>query len=232
MPAALTANTITVILAVIFAAVAVIDLPLFQDITRKDDLETAGLVEHLTVAALIPGILAAIFALVRYRRRFPSAASWGWLLLWTLACIYFAGEECSWGQWYLGYETPEALAEVNDQNEANLHNISSWLDQKPRAAVETFIILAGLILPVVLWKLGKSPARDSLTATVLAPAMCWGAAAWFLVVRFIDQIDTPITIEYGTSEFREFVIAWFLMLYLMSFPIRLARRPAATPPVP
>lgn len=44
-------------------------------------------------------------------------------LLFLVAC----GEELSWGQHVLGFETPEGLRGANVQAEVNLHNLS-WLD--------------------------------------------------------------------------------------------------------
>lgn len=47
----------------------------------------------------------------------------GWFLL--LAIVFFVGggEEISWGQRILGFNTPEALSEINVQHEFSLHNI-------------------------------------------------------------------------------------------------------------
>jgi hypothetical protein len=45
-----------------------------------------------------------------------------------LAVVFFfgAGEEISWGQRILGFETPESVSQVNRQEEFNLHNLASW----------------------------------------------------------------------------------------------------------
>ncbi|MEE8428291.1 MAG: hypothetical protein V3S33_02155 [Gammaproteobacteria bacterium] len=47
-------------------------------------------------------------------------------LLYGLLLVVGAGEEVSWGQHWLGFKTPESLAEVNVQGEFNLHNIGSY----------------------------------------------------------------------------------------------------------
>lgn len=216
-----------------FAVIAAVDPDHFDHLARKDNFADTGLIEHLTVAVLIPGIAAAGIALARWRRVLESGALTLWLLLWTLACIYFAGEECSWGQWYMGFETPEALTSLNDQGEMNLHNISSWLDQKPRTLVEMFVITAGFLFPAV-WMLrnrrvgipkksvvSKSDSRDWLLIWTLAPAMCWAAGAVFLFQRIADEVNTPWMQRVGTSEFRELVVAWFLSLYLISYALRM-----------
>ena len=45
-----------------------------------------------------------------------------------LALLFFvgAGEELSWGQRMLGFATPEAISQVNRQEEFNLHNLTVW----------------------------------------------------------------------------------------------------------
>ncbi len=103
-----------------------------------------GIVELATPAVLLVAIAAGGAAL-RYRGRFPGA----WLNLWvplvTLACFYFAGEELSWGQHLFGWATPEYWNTINDQGETNLHNISSWFDQKPRMLLELFVLYGGIV---------------------------------------------------------------------------------------
>ena len=76
------------------------------------------------------------------------------LLLWfsiaTLGVAYTAGEEISWAQHLVGWGTPHWWADLNDQGETNLHNVSSWLDQKPRALLEVGIVIGGIVLPLLL----------------------------------------------------------------------------------
>ncbi len=56
------------------------------------------------------------------------------LIVAGLAFFWASGEEISWGQHMFGTVTPEWLAEVNGQNETNLHNINKkffdrWLER-------------------------------------------------------------------------------------------------------
>lgn len=46
-----------------------------------------------------------------------------WILLLGLLLFFGAGEEISWGQRLAGFETPEALNQVNVQREFNIHNL-------------------------------------------------------------------------------------------------------------
>lgn len=55
------------------------------------------------------------------------AAAWRRVAYACLAFLLFVacGEELSWGQHFLGFETPESIKEINAQDEVNLHNL--WL---------------------------------------------------------------------------------------------------------
>ena len=193
-------------------------------IVSRDSLEGAGLAENLTVVLLIPAIIASFYVLVRYGRLLPDFRAFGWLLMWTLACVYFAGEETSWGQWYFQWGTPDGFKEINDQQETNLHNISSWMDQKPRALVELWIFIGGIILPLVRWVRGRSGyAVDQWKYWIQTPTLCFSAALFFTTVRFAKWNDHLVLQRYGHSELRELAIALFLALYLSSFLVRLTK---------
>lgn len=89
--------------------------------------------------------------------------------------LFGAGEEISWGQRLLGFQTPEQLAEVNTQKEFNTHNLAIWQNSKfldanrlfdifwflfavvtPAAAllVPSFRKFAGKFIPIVHWAPG------------------------------------------------------------------------------
>jgi hypothetical protein len=177
-----------------------------------------GVVELATPAVLFCGIGVGIAAL-RYRDRLPQLWLGGWVGLVTLACVYFAGEELSWGQHLVGWVTPEVLMDLNDQGETNIHNISSWFDQKPRLLLELWVLYGGIIRPL------------RMRHRVLAPSdwrywfwpspVCLPTAALAILVRLPDRLDDwlgigplPLAIRY--SEPQEYYFAVFLSLYLCS----------------
>jgi hypothetical protein len=198
-------------------------------ITRSDhDPAGTGIAEHATALVLVPGIAAGVAAW-RARARLPSASLGWWILGWTLAAVYFAGEEVSWGQHLFGWQTPEVLQAVNRQSETNLHNISSWLDRKPRAAVELWILVAGLAVPLA--RLGRRAAPDpARAADWFWPTIAMvPSAALFLVFRAHKWVSEAsgreIVAWLSESEVREYYIALCLSLYLGSIAWRL-RHPA------
>ncbi len=158
---ALGANLLALGAFVPLAAIALFDPPRFAAMAAKDHGGHWPLFETLTPIVLLPGIAAGCYALARHRRMLPARWLQAWLLGWILACVYFAGEELSWGQWIFGWQTPETLRALNVQGETNLHNLSPWLDKKPRSLVELFILAAGLVLPLWLRARGvrADPAR-------------------------------------------------------------------------
>lgn len=219
-------HILTALSAIALVIVALSSEDLWHELHRKDSYDGAGLVENMTVLVLLPAIPLAIFAALRWGKRLPWWPLRVWIILWALAAFYLAGEEISWGQWHFQWETPEVFAARNDQNETNLHNMSSWLDQKPRTLVEVFIIVAGLIVPVVArLRSGKPLDDDAPGAWILADAMCWSAAGAYLVVRVAPYVIPGLLGErLDESELRELSIAWFIAVYLFSFFIRLRAR--------
>ena len=54
------------------------------------------------------------------------------IILYLLGLLYYLFEEISWGQHIFYWETPNLFADLNHQNETNLHNISSLFNELPR----------------------------------------------------------------------------------------------------
>jgi len=214
-----------IILLLVVVYLLAFDLDYYLNVfVAKDGAEGTGIAEHLTWIILLPGIALALAAIAFYRDQLPNPLPIYWLFTWALACVYFAGEEASWGQWYFLWETPEEFLAINDQQETNLHNTSSWLDQKPRMLVELWIFLGGFVWPL-LRMFGLRPQRtpEEWRYWIAVPQACFSAALLFTLVRFADwfnQVD-PLVLHFGNSELRELTIALFLTLYLSSYWVRL-----------
>ncbi|MGH8544797.1 MAG: hypothetical protein ACREX3_14460, partial [Gammaproteobacteria bacterium] len=186
-----------------------------------------GIVELATPAVLLVAIAAGGAAL-RYRGRFPGV----WLNLWiplvVLACLYFAGEELSWGQHLFGWVTPEYLNRINDQGETNIHNISSWFDQKPRLLLELWVLGGGVLYPL---SRRHREARVRDWGYWFWPTyVCFPAALLAILIRLPDRLEDwfgigplPLAIRY--SEPQEYYFAVFLALYLTSIWYRLRQLP-------
>ncbi len=209
----------TLVLLFGMAIYAMVDPQGFTQQMDKD--HSSALFEHLTVLVLIPGIICGLFASWRYRALLPNQFLTCWVIMWSLACIYFAGEEASWGQWYFGWETPQFVGELNDQGETNLHNMSSWLDQKPRALVEIFILFFGFVYPLsVCLKRPLFNLQKSWLNWLSAPLGILPLGLVFTLNRIADWFPYRFPLGLSTSELREFFIAWFFMCYLISYLVR------------
>ncbi|NIA70876.1 hypothetical protein HBA54_19945 [Pelagibius litoralis] len=146
-----------------------------------------------------------------------------WIVLGMLGCIYIAGEEASWGQHYVGWSTPEFWQAVNDQGETNFHNISSWLDQKPRTLLEFGVIIGGIIIPLLA--LRRPQIREGRFAVFLPPLVCLPVAVIAEFAKVWERLQGhglwDIAIFYRASEIQELYFAFFILFYLIVFRQRL-----------
>ncbi len=149
----------------------------------------------------------------------------GWVTCFCLGCAYIAGEEISWGQHVFEWGTPEFWSIVNDQNETNLHNTSSWLDQKPRLILMLGVIVGGLIIPFMdRFKPSLLPQKFAI---IFPPAVLGVTAALAVATKILDKINkvTPdiILLSRG-SEVEELFLFYFVLLYLMVLYKRIKAR--------
>lgn len=184
--------------------------------------EERGLLELSHALIPLAGVVLSIRILVMPQvRRFKWL--WLWVLLAALGCLYIGGEEASWGQHYLQWETPEAWEKINDQEETNLHNTSSWFDQKPRALLEIGVILGGILIPLIALK--RPEIRNSRFAIILPPLATLPTAvlAEFSKTseRLLSAIGSDVLIFSRASEVQETYFFYFILLNLVVLRQRL-----------
>jgi len=211
--------------------------------------EELGFVEIGTVVMLLPA--AAMFILLfRRRRELPRGVGWAMLVL-AAAALFFAGEEASWGQHYIGFATPKGLVELNRQEEFNLHN---WAGPVGRGVFNIFtrllatlaIVVGGLVLPVALCRWRRRPeARRSPWYWLVPDHRLWPTAALTVLSRVPHKIDwfhalppddyLSMSLVGSSGEFKEFCVAMGILLFAMSVYLRAwpaagAAAPAEPPP--
>jgi hypothetical protein len=86
------------------------------DVLLKED----GL--HESIAAITCIFTALALAWVGIKNRSSSKLVTFWLLSFSVSLFFLGGEEISWGQRIIDFDTPESIAKTNYQNEFNLHN--------------------------------------------------------------------------------------------------------------
>jgi hypothetical protein len=177
-----------------------------------------GLIELATpILALIGAVIGGL--LFRDLLREGRSKLLAWVGLHVLACVYFAGEELSWGQHLFGWSTPEGIAALNDQGETNLHNMSSWLDQKPRLLLELWVLIGGVIVPLCGLREARRLSSDVVLSWAWPTRDCLPTALLAILVRLPERLkdvfdiaSLPYEIRY--SEPQEYYFALFLLLYL------------------
>lgn len=187
-----------------------------------------GLIELATPIISIIGAIIGI-RLLTISAALPTRRIQIWVLLTTLGCIYFAGEELSWGQHLFGWGTPAYLEAVNDQEETNLHNISSWFDQKPRLLLEIWVLVGGVILPISRFRKAPRSADDDERYWFWPTVEVFPTALLAILVRLPERIKSLFSIEQLPLELRfsepqEYYFALFLLIYLASISARLRSR--------
>lgn len=155
---------------------------------------------------------------------------WTWIFLGTLGCVYFGGEEASWGQHLIGWESSEAWQEFNDQQETNLHNSEKYgplLDQLPRNLLTLGMLVGGVFAP--LWRRAKQLSLDPaginfwiwptlicLPAGLLGATVSWPES----IYKSMTGLARPPRFNISAGELKEWYSAFFLLIYLLSFNLR------------
>ncbi len=196
-----------------------------------------GFIENGTVLLLIP---AAVFMLIAAWRFWCAAETTVktdnnhsstsnkllaiWFFLGAMVCIGFAGEEASWGQHWVGWESPQYFAEHNRQGETNVHNLNKQLGRVVKTVLTIAIIAGGLILP-----LSRGDRSLGAGATFLdhiqGTGVCIPAALFVFLVRLVERCKTWFDLDWpvlavNLKESQELYIAIFLFVYAWSIKRR------------
>jgi multisubunit Na+/H+ antiporter MnhG subunit len=180
-----------------------------------------GVVENVQVLFLAIALLVNIrmISLVQFKDYPTRMKAWLWVT--ALGIFYVLGEEISWGQHYFGWDAFGWFMHTNDQLETNLHNTSSWFDQKPRLILITGILIGGLIMPLMEKYRGKTLTKLPVW---FKPTMSDVPLALLVVLaqmpKQINKLGIP-GVEFQIahlrfSEMQEVVIYMYFVAYLMS----------------
>jgi len=190
-----------------------------------------GFVEQASAILAFAGAGVGI-SLLRQWRRLPSRWLAAWLLFGTLACIYDGGEEISWGQQWLHWDTPEMWSEINKQRETNLHNISSWFNQKPELVLQLGIFVGGVVYPLTMGRRRRRQGVESVNdwwywlwpTAIVVPTAIISMAITLLNLHHRIYYFGPTFNMTRWSETAEMYYDYFMLLYLLSFRYRLKQR--------
>ena len=185
----------------------------------------SGLIENATALLLIPATIFALSLGLHFYRLF-GLAYLVWFVSVAAVCFGFAGEEVSWGQHWIGWDSPEYFAEHNRQGETNIHNLNIQFGRVVKSILTLAIVVGGLVLPFRRKASALAGTRfrrflDRVTPTTV----CVPAAAFVLGVRLIERLKTWFDLDWtiiavNLKESQELYIALFLLIYVWSARIR------------
>ncbi len=181
----------------------------------------SGLIENLTAVLLIPATIFAVGLALRFYRQLGIIYLF-WFFLVALVCFGFAGEEISWGQHWLGWQSPDYFVAHNRQGETNFHNLNIHLGRIIKSILTLAIIVGGLIMPFRRrMRSHEYTAKERFLDVVTPTVVCVPAAAFVFGVRLIERFKTWFDLDWSIiavnlKESQELYIALFLLIYVLS----------------
>ena len=175
-----------------------------------------GLFEYLTSAIYFSAAaFAAVIALTFQRKgQFIMAAAY---LLLTLSLFFVAGEEISWGQRILDFETPPVILEKNTQQELTIHN----LEPIQRILHAIYIVIGAYGAFLWLATLPNIPPLRAHITPYVAPR--WYLSTYFLPVFFLYTHLEMASRETAWFQYRhpdqepaEFIMSLGFLLFVLS----------------
>lgn len=141
------------------------------------------------------------------------------------ALFFLIGEELSWGQRIFGWQTSESFAEINKQEETNLHNVYGvgstfkW--------VQMLVGAYGTIVPLLVWRWNQlRPFQSRLWSIVPHYTLIGYFAMLFFWRLYRNLFDPPEDFYFVVSEYNE-VLELALALgffFFLIFQIRKTKR--------
>lgn len=182
--------------------------------------EGYGVLEVAQFVLALTGFLIAIRLAFK-----PYVRSWRLLFLaccvFAAACLFIAGEEHSWGQHFFKWSTPEYWAQINRQQETNLHNSFRALNHFPQLILEIGILIGGLLMPLYQAFAGRF--TDPILRLFAPPAALVPTALcvlFFKIAKRIGDKDPSLDIVGRPSEALEVFFYLFIAFYMIVFARR------------
>jgi len=210
--------------------VRIIDGDLYESLIHGE----LGLFEIATVIFLA---IAIIVGLILFLKKEFDLKFRLWILFVVTACIYFLGEEISWGQHYINWTTPDIFERHglldNRQHETNFHNnrnesLRMIFEDIPKLGIKITIAVIGFLGPILhsVLKLNKTNVLYWFLGTIV----CLPAGILAFTITFPERIIFKEAYERAdrlklpkkqyprvhSNESKECIFALFLMLYVGS----------------
>lgn len=183
-----------------------------------------GFIESITNVFLFIALIYGMYLSWTTRNRYQQI----WFILISLGTFYFLGEEISWGQHYLKFQTPEVLQEVNKQAELNLHNLTGTYERLfskiPRQMLSIASVVGGLLFPLIFMKKKIDFPRKSINHWIWPSYTCGITALFANIVALPDKFANNIfhfdlhpLLQINYNETKEAFLSLFILLYCVGF---------------
>lgn len=188
---------------------AVVDHDLFKNHYVVED----GIIEWLTVLALVVGMVLCILRVVRLRR-VKSTKFVVMMLFLALLFLFGAGEEISWGQRLFAFESSSFFQNNNAQGESNLHNLKIGNTKINKLVFGKLLALVMLVYWFVMTPLyHRNSGFRSKVDQLAIPIPCYHQIIAYVVLVLLVQLTASDKrgelLEFGGS---------FLFLINVAFP--------------
>ncbi len=140
-------------------------------------------------------------------------------LLMSAVFFFGFGEEISWGQRILGFETPGSLYDINRQKEFNMHNIATW---EINFLFKSFTLAFGIILPLSVFHVDF---LGNLARKLKIPVPPVSIGMFFLFDWIIFKFSLELVLHPGAvpkyyfalTEIYEFITSFILLSIFLYF---------------
>jgi hypothetical protein len=184
-----------------------------------------GIVENLTILLLLAALVKTLLLIHRFGKLMHLAPRL-FLAFYCLGCIYFAGEEASWGQHWFGWDSGEFFQATNDQGETNIHNTSVLFDRLPKAILSLLIFIGGVVVPVYFWCKSLTIDYSKKFWWLWPTRICLPSAIFATIATWPSKIENYTGWHFyfdEAQEIKELYIAGFILLFIVSLGRRISR---------
>jgi hypothetical protein len=183
--------------------------------------EGYGVLEVAQFAIMLVALALAVRLLFNpFLRRRPFVLTV--TIIAALSALYIAGEEMSWGQHFFHWNTPDYWAEVNRQQETNLHNTYAVFEKYPRAILELGVVIGGILIPIAA---AFDPRmRANRLSLFFPPTALLPASLIVIGVKLADMLFQKGYVGellHRPSETIELYLYFFILAYLIVFTRRI-----------
>lgn len=178
--------------------------------------EEDNILENLTALFYcIAGLVLFLSAYKEYR----NSSSFKNIILTMLLGLFFifiAGEEISWGQRIFGFDVPEGIKKINEQEEFTIHNLKifmTYLGIDQHRLLNVFCFLMGVLIPLVYLISQKIQNTLNRIYFPVLPVSC--IAIFFLGIVY-GQSVAKLYNHWSHTEVKEFIFSIGFLMFSIS----------------